>query len=283
MALANVDDLLSLIEEQGSLSIVNRQIADFVVRRLRDVSLMSATELAEESGVSQSSVSRFCMGLGYSGFSQFVRALQDLVREEWQAPDRMRYVHSPMVHQDDPLIAEEVANLTMLPDICASPPAEAMVQFVLRSPRLVLAGARTSATLLPYAAYFLSKVRDGIEVATPDHPLWAALASHPQRDVAVLAFVFPRYATALLEWLNDVAHWATPIAAMTDRPQSPAMAWAHPLVVVPASRTSLFDSYAAPMVFLNYLIRQVAAQTPGIEARIQSVEEYEASHHVYRK
>jgi DNA-binding MurR/RpiR family transcriptional regulator len=281
--ISTLEDLQTQVLEQRSLSTAHRLIADFVAHHLRDVSLMSATELAEACQVSQSSVSRFCMGLGYTGFAEFVRALQDLVREEWQAPDRTRYLRRVEASADlDPLIAEETDNLKQLQAVVNSPACDAMVQFVLRFPRLILAGARASATVIPYAAYFLSKIRDNVEIATPDTPLWATLASHAQPDAAVLAFVFPRYSTVLLEWLDDVSRWATPMAAVTDRPQSPVRTWAHPMVVVPVARASLFDSYAAVVVFLNYLVRQAAAQTPHIEARLQALEHYETTHHVYR-
>lgn len=277
-----LQELQAQVMEQGSVSGAYRQISLYVTQHWRDVSLMSAVELAEICDVSQSTVSRFCMGLGFTGFAEFVRQLQDLIREEWKAPDRARYLHRAPASGDDPLIAEEIMNLSQLQSVCESAVGKAMVQFILRSPRLILAGARASATVMPYAVYFLSKIRDGVEYVTPDTPLWTALASHVQPDTAVLAFVFPRYSATLLEWLNDVAHWATPIAAITDRPQAPVESLARPVAVVPVARASLFDSYAAVMVFLNYLIREAAASTPNIEARLQALEDYETRRRVYR-
>lgn len=268
--------------DQGTTPGANRQIAQYVTQHWRDVSLMSAVELADACDVSQSTVSRFCMGLGFSGFAEFVRTLQDLIREEWKAPDRARYLHRPPSADVDPLIAEEIANLSELPALSQSSEGKAMVQFVLRSPRLVLAGARASATVMPYAAYFLSKIRDSVECVTPDTPQWTALASRVQPDTAVLAFVFPRYSAVLLDWLTDVARWATPIAAITDRRHTPVEALARPVAVVPVARASLFDSYAAVMVFINYLIREAAAATPNIESRLQALEDYETKRQVYR-
>lgn len=279
---STLEELQTQVLEQGVSSTAFRQIAEYVTHHWRDVSLMSAVELADACDVSQSTVSRFCMALGFAGFAEFVRTLQDLVREEWKAPDRTRYLYRSASTGDDPLIAEEIANLNKLPALCESAEGKALVQFVLRSPRLVLAGARASATVIPYAAYFLSKVRDGVECATPDTPIWTTLASRVQPDMAVLAFVFPRYSAALLDWLHDVAHWATPIAAITDRPNSPVESLARPVAVVPVARASLFDSYAAVMVFINYLIREAAAATPNIEARLESLEAYETRRHVYR-
>ncbi len=268
--------------EQGSQSSAHRQIAEYVAQHLRDVSLMSASDLAEACVVSQATVSRFCMGLGFTGFAEFVRELQDLIREEWQAPDRVRHLHRTLGEDSDPLITEESANLAKLPALCASSTTKTLVQFVLRFPRIILAGTRASATVIPYAAYFLSKIRDGVEIATPETPLWTTLASHPQPDTAVLAFVFPRYSRVQLDWLEDVLQWATPIAAITDREQSPVSRLARPVAVIPVARASLFDSYAAVMVYINYLVREAAAGTPQLESRLQALEEYEGRRHVYR-
>ncbi len=279
---STLEELQAQVVEQGAQSAAFRQIGIYVTQHWRDVSLMSAAELADACAVSQSTVSRFCMGMGFAGFADFVRTLQDLIREEWKAPDRTRYLHRPASPDADPLIAEEMDNLAHLPQLCRSAEANALVQFILRSPRLVLASARASAAMIPYAAYFLSKIRDGVEYAAPDTPLWTALASHVQPDTAVLAFVFPRYSATLLDWLDDVAYWATPIAAITDRPHSPVESLARPVTVVPVARASLFDSYAAVMVFINYLIREAAAATPNIEARLQALEDYETRRHVYR-
>ena len=277
-----LEELQTLVLEQSASSSAFGQIAQYITNHWRDVSLMSAVELADACAVSQSTVSRFCIGLGFTGFADFVRTLQDLVREEWKAPDRTRYLYRLTQADADPLVVEEITNLELLPSLYESATSQALVQFVLRSRRLVLAGARASATLIPYAAYFLSKVRDGVECATPDTPVWSALASHAQPDTSVLAFVFPRYSTVLLDWLSDVAHWATPIAAITDRTQSPADAVARPVAVVPVARASLFDSYAAVMVFINYLVREAAAATPNIQTRLEALEEYETRHRVYR-
>ncbi len=280
--IATLDELQMRVAQQGALSDAFRQIAHYIANHLRNVSLMSAVELAEACEVSQSTVSRFCMGLGFAGFADFVRALQDLVREEWKAPDRTRYLHRATTAVEDPLLAEEMANLSQLPALYDSPEGRAMIPFVLRPQRLILAGARASATLIPYAAYFLSKIRDGVECAMPETPGWTALASHVQPNTAVLAFIFPRYASVLLDWLHDVAQWATPIAAITDRPQSPVESLAHPVAVVPVARASLFDSYAAVMVFMNYLIREAAAASPNIETRLHALEDYETRRGVYR-
>ena len=283
MASITLEELRQKVGETGASSPVNRQIAEFITGHLREVSLMTASELADAAHVSQASVTRFCTALGLSGFSEFVAVLQDLVREEWQAPERVRYLKGPSYPDADPLLQQEWENLQRLSRICAGPGVDEMVDFLVKAPRLVIAGARASGTLVPYAAYFLNKVRDRVEVATPGTLTWDALVTHYQSDVAVLAYVYPRYPNSLVQWLKDLSEAGVPIAAMTDRDRSPVHPIANPCLVVPVASASLFDSYAAPLVLTNYLIRQVAARVPDIERRLKAIEQYDMVHHIYHQ
>ena len=52
------------------------QIADYVLNNFREVCFMTSTELAEKLQISHSSVIRFTKDLGYSGYTEFQRAIR---------------------------------------------------------------------------------------------------------------------------------------------------------------------------------------------------------------
>jgi DNA-binding MurR/RpiR family transcriptional regulator len=59
------------------------------------------------------------------------------------------------------------------------------------------------------------------------------------------------------------------------------MAFADPVLVVPVANASLFDSYAAPMFVMNYLVRQVARRLPEVEIRLEQLEARDQRLEVY--
>ncbi|PSR32236.1 MAG: MurR/RpiR family transcriptional regulator [Sulfobacillus benefaciens] len=269
------------IRQAAEESVTHRQVAEYLSDHLREVSFMTSAELAKNVGVSQASVTRFCNSMGFSGFGEFVRALQDIVREEWRAPERTVYLRPSIPQDADPLLAQEITNLEHLPEILDSKPMQRLVNLMASMDQIVLAGARISSTLIPYAAYCLTKVRDGVQIATPGSPLWDNLAlSHPDRTL-ILSWVFPRYSRALLDWMDAAAKESVHVAALTDRWMSPAMAMADPVLVIPVSNASLFDSYVAPMFVVNYLIRQVAQRLPQVRERLEQLEERDQRLGVY--
>ncbi|WP_242848285.1 MurR/RpiR family transcriptional regulator [Sulfobacillus thermosulfidooxidans] len=262
-------------------SSINQQIAEYVSEHYREASFMTASELAHAIGVSQASITRFSVAMGFSGFTDFVRTLQGLVREEWHTPERAVYVHSEWAGQKDLLVEQEIQNLEGLPDLMADSHVEAMAKAIASAKRVILAGARASSTIIPYAAYFLSKVKDGVEMATPNTPVWETFGLDPDPDSLVVAWVFPRYPLSLVTWLERLRRQNIQVAAFTDRWVSPAVHLADPVVVVPVASASLFDSYAAPFVLINYIIRQVAALTPGLQQRLEALEARDQANHAF--
>jgi DNA-binding MurR/RpiR family transcriptional regulator len=262
-------------------SSINQQIAEYVSEHYREASFMTASELAHAIGVSQASITRFSVAMGFSGFTDFVRTLQGLVREQWNTPERAVYVHSEWAGKKDLLVEQEIQNLEGLPELVSDSHVEAVARAIVSAKRVILAGARASSTIIPYAAYFLSKVKDGVEIATPNTPLWETFGLDPDPESLVVAWVFPRYPEALVTWLERLRQQHIPVAAFTDRWVSPAVQLADPVVVVPVASASLFDSYAAAFVLMNYIIRQVAALTPGLKQRLEALEAREQANHAF--
>ncbi|MCL4318355.1 MAG: MurR/RpiR family transcriptional regulator [Firmicutes bacterium] len=269
------------VASAAQTSSINQQIAEYVSEHYREASFMTASELAHAIGVSQASITRFSVAMGFSGFADFVRTLQGLVREQWHTPERAVYVHSEWPGQKDLLVEQEIQNLEGLPDLVADNHVRDMAKAIVSAKRVVLAGARASSTIIPYAAYFLSKVKDGVEVATPHTPLWETFGLQADPNSLVVAWVFPRYPESLMTWLERLRQQDIPIAAFTDRWVSPAVQLADPVIVVPVASASLFDSYAAAFVLTNYIIRRVAALSPGLQPRLEALEARDQANHAF--
>ncbi|MCL4351133.1 MAG: SIS domain-containing protein, partial [Firmicutes bacterium] len=122
---------------------------------------------------------------------------------------------------------------------------------------------------------------DGVELAVPGSVLWDTLAPSNMENTVIVGWVFSRYSRHLLEWMEDAAQNGIRVAALTDRFMSPVMAFADPVLVVPVANASLFDSYAAPMFVMNYLVRQVARRLPEVEIRLEQLEARDQRLEVY--
>lgn len=93
-----------------------RKLADFMLQNQLDAAFMTATELADRLGVDAATVVRFAQELGYTGFRELSKEIQEVVRSELkasytadlEAPDDLQLFRS--------LLGNEKHNLELAQD-----------------------------------------------------------------------------------------------------------------------------------------------------------------------
>ena len=85
----NTQELIQRLNQSGKkLSKSHRRIAECIVSHYDKAAFMTASRLGEYVGVSESTVVRFASALGYDGYPQLQRALQELIRHRLTASQR---------------------------------------------------------------------------------------------------------------------------------------------------------------------------------------------------
>ncbi len=277
----NTDELLQLLERIAKESPTFQRIALYIEKNYLKVVFLTASELAGQMGVSQGSVSRFFMTLGYHGYNDFLRNLQQVVSEQLTAPRRLAYSCEGGHQKWNGMLDKEIQNILALEDILQEKASKKLLE-LLRSPTpLYLVSARMSATILPYIAYILKKMRENVFIATPGTMEWEQLELRQPADTNILVVSFPRYANELIRKGKELSQRGFSLHLVTDSRLSPLNRYADEAVFINVITSSLFDSYSAPLAYFNLLLRETAAGMPGIQERLEALEEIEERHHVY--
>ena len=88
------NELIVRIEEKyARMSKGQRRLADYVRRNYDKAVFLTAARLGETVGVSESTVVRFAIQLGYKGYPGFQRALEELVRNKLNSIQRMEVTY----------------------------------------------------------------------------------------------------------------------------------------------------------------------------------------------
>jgi len=281
-AFRSFEELESLFMHVAKESPTYQKIAIYIEKNYLRIIFMTANELAEKMGVSQGSVSRFFIALGYHGYNEFLRNLQRLVSKQLTAPQRLQY--SKEHDLDNPLrtiLDVELGNMDELIQSMQGEDYDKMLQAILSDKPLILISARMSATILPYVSYILHKMRPDVSIALPDTPEWEALELLDPKQVNIIAVAFPRYPNILIQKCTNLNQKGFSICALTDSRFSPIVNLASACVLVSVTTSSLFDIYSTPIAFFNLLLRDAAKQMPGLEARMEKIEEIERRDNVY--
>lgn len=262
-------------------STVYKKIAAYIEQYYMQIIFMTAGELALQLSVSQGSVSKFCIALGYRGYADFLRNLQKFVGKEITAPERYHYT-SVSTHHTDDVIEREIENLRTLKEITAGADYHKLVDTIVNVEEIVLLSARMSATLLPYMRYTLDKLRDNVRLVTPDGNDWDYFqVKYKKERVRVIAMGLPRYPRVLVEKVKELRKDGYKIDVITDSRFSPLCKYADTKVFIPTTVASVFDLYSTPMAFINLLITDVSKQLPEMEKRLAKIEQIDNQQKIY--
>ena len=244
------------------LTPTQRRIAHSLVQHAASAAYLSAAEVAELAQVSQPSVTRFAMALGYDGYPALRRRLRELTaagRGRPAAADRPATTCSGRC-------APRWSNLDRLADQLADPDRVTAAGALLAASRpLPVLGLRAAAPLAAYFGYFAAKVPPGRPGARHRRQPAADRLDQARTAgaTAMLAIVLPRYPRETLDALREAGCAGLSVVVITDSPVSPAAE--HADVVLPAAVGSqlVFDLHTAPMALAMVLLQAICDAAPG--------------------
>ncbi|TXK43033.1 MurR/RpiR family transcriptional regulator [Nonomuraea sp. C10] len=245
------------------LSPVQRRIAHYLSEHLEEAIFLSSVELAERAGVSQPSVTRFAMVLGFAGYPELRQALRPLV------------LGGPPEGEQESLIKgaidREIRNLTAVRDRLPSLPLKELGAFLAAAEPLPVLGLRVSAGLATTFAYYTRRIHPDVRLLTHGgSELIDGLHSARRAGAEwLVAVVLPRYPVEVMNALEYAGKLGYRVAAICDRPGFPAEV----VLDAPVGDRLVFDSHAAPLALAMALVEAMADAAPlRTQARL---EEYE--------
>lgn len=92
--MTNTNELTNRINERySSLSKGQKRLATYITDNYDKAVFLTAARLGEIVGVSESTVVRFAIHLGYKGYPEFQKALEELVRNKLNSIQRMEVTY----------------------------------------------------------------------------------------------------------------------------------------------------------------------------------------------
>ena len=102
-------DLLQLISnEMKGFSKGQKRIGAFILEHYDKAAFMTAAKLGETVGVSESTVVRFAAELGFEGYPQLQKSLQDIIRNRLTTVQRMEIIDEQLSGGVDVKTVQEV-------------------------------------------------------------------------------------------------------------------------------------------------------------------------------
>ena len=218
----NMDILERIHASYYQLTAAERKIADYVLANHQQVQFMSITQLAEECGTADATVSRFCRNLKLKGFNAFKLEIAKRAAAtsaaanahpvaDAQTPQGRRHAAGQMTH--------EAVNQTIeLLDYAA---VDTTVRLFENASRVLCAGSGGSSVMASDCCHLFSTVSNNFFTIADCHLQMTAIATMSPGDVLVL-FSYSGATTAGLQLLELAGSRGIHTVLVTRFPKSPA-------------------------------------------------------------
>ncbi|MFF5208354.1 MurR/RpiR family transcriptional regulator [Streptosporangium sp. NPDC000396] len=286
----NPDDagprLLRLFEGHR-LTPAQRRIAHCLVQHAAEAAFLSSVEVAELAGVSQPSVTRFAMALGFDGYPALRKQLRELGLPEGGSPGtREEETEDTAPNEHQRAILAEIANLQRLAGMLADPePVTKAARLLAASRPLLVLGLRAAAAQATGFVYFASKVHSDVRLLDEGGSM---LADRIEQAVAagasaLLCFALPRYPAELLDALAVAREAGLSVVTVADSAFTPVAELSDVLLTAAVGTHLVFDTACAPMMLGRVLLEAMCDEIPGAEARLEAFEVSAASRELFRE
>lgn len=281
-------NLLKEIEERRStFSKGQKLIAAYILENYDKAAYMTAAKLGRVVNVSESTVVRFAIELGFEGYPEFQHSLKEIVRTRLTAFQRMEVTNNLIGDGDvltKVLLADSDKIKHTLEEIDRASFSDA-VDKIINAKNIYVMGVRSSASLAGFLAHNLSMVFDNVKLVQPasGSEMFEQIMNISSDDVMV-AISFPRYSKKMINAVDYAKNNGSNIIAITDSDMAPIAAHADQKLLARSDMASFVDSLVAPLSIINAIIVAVARKKQEeLTTRLRKLEDIWDEYDVYDK
>ena len=277
-------DILSRIQENLSgFSKGQRLISAYIMESYDKAAFMTANKLGRTVGVSESTVVRFAVELGYDGYPSMQKALQEVVRNKLTSVQRMEVVNDLIGSQGvvPMVLRSDMETIRLTAENLDRDSFDSAVDAILTARNVYIVGVRSSATLASFLNFYLRNMLDNVRLVDPNavSEMFEQLVHVGPGDV-VVGISFPRYSSRTIKTMQFCRDSGARVVAITDSPQAPAAKIAENVLIAKSEMVSIVDSLVAPLSLINALIvavgRRKETDLSKIYAELERIwEEYD--------
>lgn len=279
-------DIFSRIKERyDKMSKGHKAIAGYISEHYDQAVFMTAAKLGETLGISESTVVRFASGIGYDGYPEFQKALEECVKGKLSNMQRIdaKYGRSS---QSEILTSVITADIEKLQDTIQNldPTAfELAVTTILEADTIYIMGLRSNEPLAAFLHFYLNMIRGNVVLlnTTSVSETFEQMIRINERD-CFIGISFPRYSMRTLKAMEFASDRNAKVIAITDSVHSPMNLYSSCNLLARSDMVSIVDSLVAPLSVINALVVALCLKCPqDVKKNLEMLEETWNNYQVY--
>ncbi|MDO5589725.1 MAG: MurR/RpiR family transcriptional regulator [Lachnospiraceae bacterium] len=256
--MGNKNELLRKIDEGYSkFSKGQKKLADFIKEEYDKAAFLTAAKMGEEVGVSESTVVRFAMALGYDGYPGFQKALGEMVRTKLNSIQRMEVTYGRISQGEilTSVLQSDIDKIKLTMRSIDRESFELAVDTLLHARKIYVVGIRSCAPLANFLSFYLNLICDNVVAVhtNSSSEIFEQLIRIGEEDV-IVGISFPRYSMRTLKALEFASNRKAKVITLTDSVHSPMTIYSSCNLIARSDMASIVDSLVAPLSVVNALV-----------------------------
>lgn len=281
-------DLIAEIKEMyPTFSKGQKLISDYILNNYEKAAFMTAAKLGKEVNVSESTVVRFATELGFDGYPQLSKAMQEVMRTRLTSVQRMKIISDKMSDKDvlKTVLMSDIDKLTKTINEIDEKAFLGAVDTILKAKKIYILGARSCYSLANFIEFYLNHIFSNVKIVstTSASETFEQMYRVSENDV-VIGISYPRYSKRTINALKFASDRGANIVAITDSNLSPIAEHATYVLTARNDMSTFVDSLVAPLSVINALIvALVMNKKDEVSSTYETLEDIWDEYDVYEK
>jgi DNA-binding MurR/RpiR family transcriptional regulator len=256
--MSNTNELTNRINQAySSMSKGQKLLATYITDNYDKAVFLTAAKLGEVVGVSESTVVRFASHLGYKGYPEFQKALEEMVRNKLNSIQRMEVTYGRISQPQilETVLSADAEKIKYTMEHIDHNAFEMAVDTILQAKTIYIVGIRSCAPLASFLAFYLNLMFDRVVQLNTNNSseLFEQMVRISAEDV-IIGISFPRYSMRTLKAMEFANNRSAKVITLTDSVHSPMNLYSSCNLIASSDMASIVDSLVAPLSVINALI-----------------------------
>ena len=253
-----VTHLLGRIEKKlSSMSKGQKLIASFIEEHYDQAAFLTASKLGELVGVSESTVVRFATEIGYSGYPELQKAMQEMIKDKLTSVQRID-VTAAKIDKDDVLesvLNQDIRKIRHTIEETSREDFKRAVDAIINAENIYIYAARSASALANFLGYYFGLIFDNVHIITTASRsgVYEGLFRISDKD-ALIGISFPRYSTVAVNAMSFAHSRGASTISITDNMLSPLVPHSSSVLIARSDMASFAYSLVAPLSLINSII-----------------------------
>ncbi|MBQ2801304.1 MAG: MurR/RpiR family transcriptional regulator [Lachnospiraceae bacterium] len=244
-------------EKYEKLSKGQKKLADYIIKNYDKAAFLTAAKLGGLVGVSESTVVRFAMNLGYQGYPDFQKALEEMVRNKLNSIQRMEVAYGRISQSEilSTVLQSDAEKIKLTLENMDEMAFETAIDILLNARHIYVLGIRSCMPLANFLSFYLNMLFDNVHLiqTSSASEIFEQMIRIGEED-AIIGISFPRYSMRTLKAMEFANNRNAKVITLTDSIHSPMNLYSSCNLIARSDMASIVDSLVAPLSVINALV-----------------------------